>query len=102
MSTQSQCSPIPCPRHQPLTAEEMRAYLADVRRDLLSNDPARRSDGLRRLYVELAEAGDIWFDRLGHVARVDGEKGFEAGLVELLFCLVFPDEWPVPVVGELV
>ena len=93
MSTQSQCSPIPCPRHQPLTPEQMRAYLADVRQDLLSNDPERRSDGLRRLYLELADGGEVGFERLGHVARVDGQEGFEAGMVELVFCLGFPEEW---------
>ena len=94
MNTQEQCSLNPAPRHEPLTSEQMRAYLRDVRADLLSADETRRTDGLRRLYVELAEGGDIWFDRLGHVARVDGEEGFEAGLVELLFCLSFPDDWP--------
>ena len=95
MNTQDQCSLIPAPRHEPLTSEQMRAYLTDVRSDLLSPDETRRTDGLRRLYVELAEGGDIWFDRLGHVARVDEEEGFEAGLVELLLCLSFPDDWPV-------
>ena len=95
MSTQKQCSLNPAPRHEPLTREQMQAYLADVRSDLLSSDVERRTDGLRRLYVELAEGGDLWFDRLGHVARVDGEEGFEAGLVELVFCLGFPDEWPM-------
>ena len=100
MTTQKKCSSVPCPRHQPLTLEETQAYLQDLRRDLLSKDDERRTDGLRRLYVELAEGGDLWFDRLGHVARVDGEEGFEAGLVELLLCLSFPDEWPP--VGRLV
>lgn len=99
MSTQSECSVVACPRHQRLTREQTQAYLQDVRSDLLSGDLDRRTEGLRRLYVELAEAGDLWFDRLGHVARVDGDQGFEAGLVELVFCLGFPDEWPVAVAG---
>jgi hypothetical protein len=102
MSTQSQCSPIPCPRHQPLTPEQMRAYLATSGRTSCRRPRKRRSDGLRRLYVELADGGDLWFDRLGHVARVDGRKGSRlvelvfclGGMVELVFCLGFPEEWP--------
>ena len=94
MSTQNECSPIPCPRHQPWTPDQLHAYLRDVRQDLLSGDPARRSDGLRRLYLELADGGEVGFECLGHVARVDGREGFEAGMIELVFCLGFPDEWP--------
>ena len=96
MSSQSECIST----FGPATLEEARAYVRDIRADLTACSDDRRTDGLRRLYVELAEGGDLWFDRLGHVARVDSDEGFEAGLVELLLCLSFPDEWPP--VGRLV
>ena len=89
MSSQSECIST----FVPATFEEARAYVRDIRADLTAGTDDRRTDGLRRLYVEIAERGDLWFDRLGHVAQVDEEEGFEAGLVELVLCLVFPDEW---------
>jgi hypothetical protein len=89
MSSSIECIPAAFPQ----TLEEARAYVRDIRADLTAGSDDRRTDGLRRLYVEIAERGDLWFDRLGHVARVDEEEGFEAGLVELVLCLVFPDEW---------
>lgn len=71
--------------------EERQAFIRDIRADLLSEE--RQGDGLRRLYVELLESGDVWADRLGHVAMVDTKEGFTAGLVELLLVLAF-EEWP--------
>ena len=102
MSNPVQCSsPAPTaapvalfPASEPATLAEAQAYARDIRQDLLSGEQGGRVDGLRRLYVEIAERGDLWFDRLGHVARVDDDEGYEAGLVELLLCLVFAEEWP--------
>ena len=86
MNTQSQCIPVACPRHQPLTPEQMRAYLADVRRDLLSNDPERRADGLRlderdvvadalpRSGAERRQ-GSRWCVWLCHAERTAGRAG---------------------------
>lgn len=83
MSTWSECS----------SPSETEDYLRDIRADLLSGNDEQRRDGLRRLYVDLAEREDLWFDRLGHVAGVGDREGFEAGLVELVFCLAYPEEW---------
>jgi hypothetical protein len=67
--------------------------LAALRADLLSGEEHRRTSGLKQLYIELTASGELWFDRLGHVAAIDGAEGFEAGLVELVLVLSF-DSWP--------
>lgn len=87
----STCKKCICSERQRL--EEQQAYISDIRGDLLAHDVFRRTEGLRRLYAEMLESGDLWADRIGHAAQVDSREGFLAGLVELLLCVAF-DEWP--------
>lgn len=86
------CGKCICSAAQKL--EERQAYIRDIRSDLISNHRFRRTEGLRRLYVELLESGDLWADRIGYASRVDVREGFAAGLVELVLILAFEDEWP--------
>lgn len=83
----------------------MTPYIRDIRSDLISNHRFRQTEGLRRLYVELLESGDLWADRIGYASRVDVREGFAAGFVELVLILAFEDEWPggtgtLPAVGH--
>lgn len=76
------------------TLEERQRYIRDIRLDLLSNHRFRKTEGLRRLYVELLESGGLWADRIGYVSQIDVREGFVPGLVELVLVLTFEDEWP--------
>lgn len=89
MTDQGKCTCSPAQK-----LEERQAYIRDIRSDLLSNNRFQQTEGLRRLYVELLEAGDLWADRIGYASQVDLRDGFTAGLVELLLVLAFEDEWP--------